>query len=86
MIFSQLSSCNSDEDELGSSDSDSEILYHTFNKQDDDHVLITNQDPDRKAVREQLQHGCGCSFDCYSQFTDEEVFHSGFKCKNGRNQ
>lgn len=41
----------------------------------DDQVLIANQDADRGAVRELLGDGCGCSFDCYTQFTDEEVFH-----------
>lgn len=71
-ISEQLSPYNSDEDELGRSDSESGIASHSFNAQDDSNeVMIMNQDRD---VRQRIQSGCGCSFDCYSQFTEEEVF------------
>ena len=75
MLSDQHSTSDSDGDELGSTDSDSETLCRTFDEQDDDdQVLIANQDADKRAVREQLRRGCGCSFDCYKQFTDEEIF------------
>jgi hypothetical protein len=31
--------------------------------------MIANQDVERREVRDRMQRGCGCNFDCYSQFT-----------------
>ena len=33
-----------------------------------DEIMITNMGDDH------MRQGCGCSFDCYKQFTDDEVF------------
>ena len=68
-ISGQLSPANSDEDELNSSDSES--ARSAIGQSDNDEVMIANQDVERK---ERMQRVCGCSFDCYSQFTENEVF------------
>ena len=62
---------DSDEDELGGTDTESEAAPRAFDAQSDtDEVRITSMDDDR---RDYMQQGCGCSFDCYKQFTDDEA-------------
>ena len=74
-ISEQLSPANSDEDELNSSDSESDTVARSFiGQSDNDEVMIANQDVERREVRDRMQRGCGCNFDCYSQFTENEVF------------
>ena len=77
-ISSNEQSC-SDLDELSDCDLDSKALRHLFNSQEDsDEMLIGDQDAERKFVRDNLQRGCGCSFNCYEQFSVEDVIHIRF--------
>lgn len=70
----QLSS-NEDEDELSSSDCEHDRILQSFSGQNDSgEVMIASQDVERRDVKDHMQRGCGCSFHCYSQFTEEEVF------------
>ena len=74
-VSEHLPSSDSDEDELGGTDTESEVAPRAFDAQSDsDQVMITNMDDDRRLVRDHMRQGCGCSFDCYKQFTDDEVF------------
>ena len=70
----QRSASNSDEDELGGSDGEPDTLRQSFSEHDSEQVLIVDQDGDKAFVRDQLRRGCGCSFECYNQFSDDEVF------------
>jgi len=68
-------SSDSDEDKLGGTDTESETAPRAFDAQSDtDELMITNMGDDRRLVRDHMRQGCGCSFDCYKQFTDDEVF------------
>ena len=79
-ISEQLSPANSDEDELNSSDSESDTVARSFiGQSDSDEVMIANQDVERREVRNRMQRGCGYHFDCYSQFTENEVFLTRLK-------
>ena len=70
-----MSSSDSDEDELGGTDTESEVAPRAFDAQSNtDEFMITNMGDDRRLVRDHMRQGCGCSFDCYKQFTDDEVF------------
>ena len=70
----QLSS-DEDEDELSISDCEHDGILQSFSGQNDSgEVMIASQDVERRDVRDHMQRGCGCSFHCYSQFTEEEVF------------
>ena len=81
MLSEHVPSSDSDEDELGGTDTTSEVAPHAFDAQSNsDKVMITNMDDDQRLVRHHMRQGCRCSFRCYSQFTDDEVFHI-FKCK-----
>ena len=74
-MSSNEQSC-SDLDELSDSDPDSEALCRSFSAQEDsDEMLIGDQDAEKKFVRDILQRGCGCSFNCYEQFSLENVIH-----------
>ena len=75
-VSEHLPSSDSDEDELGGTDTESEEAPHAFEAQSDsDEAMITNMDDDQRLVRHHMREGCGCSFKCYSQFTDDEGFH-----------
>ena len=74
-VSEHLSPSDSDEDELGGTDTESEAAPRAFDAQSDtDELMITNMGDDRRLVRDHMRQGCGCSFDCYKQFIDEEVF------------
>ena len=69
-----LPELNSDEEELGSEPED-ETAWCTFNAtEDNDEVSILDQDFERKAVEDKIQNGCGCSSDCFRQFSVDELF------------
>ena len=75
-VSEHLPSSDSDEDELGGTDTESEEAPCAFEAQSDsDEVMITNMNDDQRLVRHHMREGCVCSFKCYSQFTDDEGFH-----------
>ena len=68
-VSEHLSSSDSDEDELGGTDTESEAAPRAFDAQSEtDEIMIRNMGDDH------MRQGCGCSCDCYKQFTDDEVF------------
>ena len=63
-----LSSSDSDEDELGGTDTEFEAAPRACDAQSDtDELMITNMGDDRRLVRDHMRQGCGCSFDYYQQ-------------------
>ena len=65
-VSEHLPLSDSDEDELGGTDTKSEEAPRAFEAQSDsDKVMITNMDDDQRLVRHHVREGCGSSFKCY---------------------
>ena len=79
-VSEHLPSSDSDEDELGGTDTESEAALRAFDGQSDTNdLMITNMSAEWRLMKDHMQLGCGYSFDCYKQFTDDEVFHKHLK-------
>lgn len=42
--------------------------------EDDNEQLISGTNDEMKCVRDEVEKGCGCSLDCYSLFTVDEIY------------
>lgn len=68
----------SDEDELAGSDEESDHLQQIVDiavtREDNQQVMICGLDNEKRRVHLELQKGCQCPENCYSQFTEDEIY------------
>ena len=69
----------SSDDEIASSDGETEMVQLVIGgtdtgDEDVQEVMISGLDDEKKLVHSELEKGCGCPENCYSQFTEEEVY------------
>ena len=68
---------DSDEEDSGSEnelDLGTVIARVGTNENDHPSVLMPNLDDERRLVQKELGSGCGCPHNCYSQFSEDEMY------------
>ena len=66
---------NSDEEDHGSENEfDISTVMARVGDDDQPNVFMPNLDDERKLVQKELESGCGCPHNCYSEFSEDEMY------------
>lgn len=68
------SEINEDEEELAEDEQETMDLSEFSSSQDSEDVVFLDTDSEKKIVQDKFRQGCGCSDNCYSRFSVDEVF------------